>query len=310
MDRRLIVSVPTTELRDAVADLADVQVWDLAGSPPSPRFDLVVQPYMSSASALRALDGVEVGAVQSQSIGYDGVADVLPAGTVFANAASVHEASTAELAVALILASLRSFPAFVRAQADGRWLQGPYDALADKTVLVLGYGGVGRAVIDRLRPFEVEIVPVASRRRDTPEGLVHGLDELPDLLAEADVVVLAVPLDEGTKGLVSAGFLTSMRDGALLVNVARGQVVDTRALTEAVESGRVKAALDVTDPEPLPAEHPLWRHPNVLISPHVGGNTTAMFPRVVKLLRAQITRLQRGEPLVNVVLTGRSSSED
>jgi phosphoglycerate dehydrogenase-like enzyme len=296
------VSVPTAQFRDAVADVADVVVWDLTGPPPPGPFDLLVPPYMAPWNRLSALAGVEVRAVQSQSIGYDGVAAHLPGGIVFCNAAGVHEASTAELAIGLVLASLRNFPAFVRAQDDGRWLHGEFTALADRTVLVLGYGGVGRAVVDRLRPFEAHVVPVATRRRETPDGLVRGLDELPSLLPDADVVVLALPLGPGTKGMVDAGFLAAMKPGALLVNVSRGAIVVTDALSAAVESGRVRAALDVTDPEPLPPGHPLWRAPGVLITPHVGGHTTAMWPRVVRLVRAQIERLRRGEQLANIVI--------
>jgi phosphoglycerate dehydrogenase-like enzyme len=302
---RLQVSVPTDELAAALGDLADaavVTVWDLSGAPPAAAFDLVVPPYMSPPGLLAALEGVKVGVVQSQSIGYDGVGEVLQGRAVFCNAAGVHEASTAELAVGLVIASLRGFPAFARAQATGEWLHRKYDALADKTVLVLGHGGVGRAIVERLRPFEADVVPIASLARETSTGPVHGIDELPVLLPNADVVVLALPLSDSTRGLVDAAFLAAMRPGALLVNLARGPVVDTAALTDAVLAGTVRAALDVTDPEPLPPDHPLWRHDAVLITPHVGGHSTAMLPRVVRLVRAQVRRLTAGEPLHNVVL--------
>jgi phosphoglycerate dehydrogenase-like enzyme len=161
----------------------------------------------------------------------------------------------------------------------------------------VGHGAVGSAIEARLRAFECEVVPVARRARDG----VHAIEELPDLLGEADVVILIVPLTDQTRGLVDAAFLGRMRDGALLVNVARGQVVVTDDLVAAVQAGRVRAALDVTDPEPLPAEHPLWTSPNVLISPHVGGASSAMWPRAHRLVRQQLERFAAGEPLANVM---------
>jgi phosphoglycerate dehydrogenase-like enzyme len=127
------------------------------------------------------------------------------------------------------------------------------------------------------------------------------VDDLPALLPEHDVVIVILPLTEATTGLVGRDFLASMRDGALLVNVARGKVVDTQALVEAAVSGRIRAALDVTDPEPLPADHPLWRTPGVLISPHVGGVTSAFLPRAVALLKEQIAAYVGERPLRNVV---------
>ncbi|GAA4950793.1 hypothetical protein GCM10023238_16380 [Streptomyces heliomycini] len=146
------------------------------------------------------------------------------------------------------------------------------------------------------------MVRVARSARTTERGPVHPLTELPALLPEADVVVLSTPLTETTRHLVDAGFLARMKDGALLVNVARGGVVDTKALLTELESGRVTAALDVTDPEPLPSEHPLWRAPGVLISPHVGGATSAFRPRAERLLVRQLRRHLNQEELDNVIL--------
>src|SRR5699024_4574015 len=143
-----------------------------------------------------------------------------------------------------------------------RWLQRP--SLADRTVIVLGHGGVGRETARRLAAFDVDLVRVASHARDDDAGRIHGVDELPELLPRADVVVLAVRLSRDTYRLVDDAFLTSMRDGALLVNVARGKVVDTDALVAHLQAGRIRAALDVTDPEPLPPGHPLWSAPGAL----------------------------------------------
>ena len=173
--------------------------------------------------------------------------------------------------------------------------------MADKRVLLVGYGSVGAAVDARLAGFEVEVTRVARSARPGASPVVHGFDELTGLLPYADVVVLTVPLTDETRGLVDAAFLGALHDGALLVNAARGPVVVTDDLVAECASGRLLAALDVTDPEPLPADHPLWRLPNVLISPHVGGNTSAFFPRARRLLADQLGRYASGEPLAHVM---------
>ncbi|MGC5362899.1 2-hydroxyacid dehydrogenase [Streptomyces sp. DT24] len=268
-----------------------------------------VVPYLKGPEVavrpLAVLSGVRV--VQTLSAGTDLVQrhlGQLPPGVQLCNAKGVHEASTAELALALILASLRDLPGFVRGQDNEDWRTGFYPALADKSVLIVGYGAIGAAIEDRLEPFEcARLVRVARSARTTARGPVHAIDELPALLPEADVVVLVTPLTPATQGLVDAPFLAAMADGALLVNVARGPVVDTGALLAELESGRLRAALDVTDPEPLPAGHPLWHAPNVLITPHVGGSTSAFLPRARRLLAGQLTRFAAGEPLRNLVLT-------
>jgi phosphoglycerate dehydrogenase-like enzyme len=180
---------------------------------------------------------------------------------------------------------------------QGTWVYARRESLADKRVLVVGAGGIGRALKARLEPFETDVILVGRSAR---EG-VHGARDLRALLPAADVVILAVPLTDDTRGMVGTEFLAHMADGALLVNVSRGSVVDTEALTEQVASGRIRAALDVTDPEPLPPGHPLWTLPGVLISPHVGGNTTAFLPRARKLVADQLQRFAAGEPLASVV---------
>ncbi|WP_329540354.1 2-hydroxyacid dehydrogenase [Streptomyces sp. NBC_01358] len=268
-----------------------------------------VVPYMKGpAVAVRPLDGMSgVQVVQTLSAGIDHVEPglgLLPAGVRLCNAKGVHEASTAELTLALILASLRGFPGFVHGQDKEEWRSGFYPALADKSVLIVGYGSIGSAIEDRLAPFEcARVARVARSARTTARGPVHTLDDLPALLPEADVVILSTPLNPSTQGLVGADFLAAMPDGALLVNVARGGVVDTKALLSELESGRLRAALDVTDPEPLPSGHPLWHAPNVLITPHVGGSTSAFLPRAKRLLAGQLSRFAAGEPVHNVVLT-------
>lgn len=268
-----------------------------------------VVPYMKGPQvAVRPLAGMStVRVVQTLSAGIDHVEPglgLLPSGVRLCNAKGVHEASTAELTLALILASLRGFPGFVRGQDNEEWRSGFYPALADKSVLIVGYGSIGSAIEDRLAPFEcARVARVARSARTTARGPVHTLDDLPALLPEADIVILSTPLNPSTQGLVGADFLAAMRDGALLVNVARGGVVDTKALLSELESGRLHAALDVTDPEPLPSGHPLWHAPNVLITPHVGGSTSAFLPRAKRLIAGQLSRFAAGEPVHNVVRT-------
>ena len=302
---RLLVTVPGETLRRAIGtppEGVDIELWDLASPAPADHIDLVVPPYMGAAERLGALEGVSTRLVQSQSIGYDDVPDVLPPGQVFANAASVHETSTAELTLALVLAAQRGIPDFVRAAEQGRWAPARHESLADRRVLLLGYGGVGRAIEDRLAPFEVELVRVATRARDDERGRIHGIDELPALLPTADIVIVGVPLTDATTGLVDDAFLAALPDGALVVNIARGRVADTDAILDHASRGRLRFALDVTDPEPLPDGDPLFALPNVLISPHVGGASTAMMPRMARLVRTQIERMLRGDEPLNVVL--------
>ncbi|MGW7433103.1 2-hydroxyacid dehydrogenase [Streptomyces sp. NPDC054861] len=285
--------------------------WD--GGPDFPadpaRCAFYVVPYMKGSEiAVRPLARMtSLRAVQTLSAGTDHVTPglgSLPPGVELCNAKGVHEASTAELTLALILASLRGIPGFVRGQDAEEWRAGFYPALADKSVLIVGYGSIGAAIEDRLAPFEcARVVRVARSARATERGPVHPLSELASLLPQADVVVLSTPLTPETRHLADAAFLGRMKDGALLVNVARGPVVDTAALLKETESGRITAALDVTDPEPLPAGHPLWHAPGVLVSPHVGGSTSAFLPRAKRLIAAQLTRFAAGERLANVVLT-------
>jgi phosphoglycerate dehydrogenase-like enzyme len=305
-----VISLPDREWIDLVGPVAGVEMvaWDIVDPPPRrDEIVVVVPPYMvpSPWERLGLLPRLQM--VQLLTAGYETVVPKLPPGVQLANAAGVHDASTAELAVTLTLSSLRGIPDFVVAQAVSQWLPPRIrPSLADRRVLILGYGGVGVAIARRLSGFEVTLTAVASRARAGDEMVdrVHGVDELPALLPEHDVVIVIVPLSPATTGLVGRDFLASMRQGALLVNVSRGKVVDTEALLEAVGSGRITAAIDVSDPEPLPADHRLWRTPGVLISPHVGGMTTAFRPRAVSLLRDQIAAFVGQRPIRNVVKAG------
>lgn len=297
-------------LPGAVEAGLNYRFWDGGPDFPADPADCVfyVVPYLEGPEiAVRPLpEMTSVRAVQTLSAGVDQMRSglkFLAPGVQLCNAKGVHEASTAELTLALVLASLRGLPRFVEGQRQEDWRSGFYPALADRSVLIVGYGSIGSAIEDRLAPFEcARVARVARSARATERGPVHPLAELPALLPDADVVILSTPLTDTTRGLVNGDFLARMKDGALLVNVARGPVVDTKALLAELESGRITAALDVTDPEPLPAGHPLWHAPGVLISPHVGGSTSAFLPRAKRLLAAQLTRFVAGEPLGNVVL--------
>jgi len=277
-----------------------VEVWR-SGMPvgaSASEVEFYVPEYMGPRSVLEVLGQLpSLRVVQTLTAGYDDVLPLLPDGVTLCNATGVHDASTAELAVGLTIASLRGFAGFIRAQDEQTWLHARHDALADRRVLVIGAGAVGTAIAGRLEPFEVEVTLVGRTER----AGVSAVSALSVLLPQTDVVVLAVPYGPATHHLADKAFLAAMPDAALLVNVSRGAVVDTDALVRELHSGRLRAALDVTDPEPLPADHPLWRAPNVLISPHVGGDTSAFLPRAWRLLQRQLDAYARGEPLVNVV---------
>ncbi|WP_112239755.1 2-hydroxyacid dehydrogenase [Kribbella monticola] len=280
----------------------DVEYFAGGDRPPSlETVEFYVPSYMGSSALAEIIqDMPALKVVQTQTAGFENFLPFLGEDVTLCNARGVHDASTAELAVALILASYRNLPRAVRDQERGHWPSSYAemdDSLADRTVLILGYGSIGEALERRLAGFECEVLRVARRAR---EG-VAPITELPSLLPKADVVVLLTPATAETRGLVDEKFLAGMKDGALLVNVARGVVVNTDALLSELTSGRIRAALDVTDPEPLPPGHPLWSAPNVLVNPHRGGASTAFEPRVARLVRAQLERYARGEPLINVV---------
>jgi phosphoglycerate dehydrogenase-like enzyme len=252
-------------------------------------------PSRASIAAVRQMPRLRV--VQTLTAGVDWIRPHLPPGVLLCNARGAHDAATAEWVVAAMLGALRGFPGFAREQAAGRWSYQATDQLAMKKVLIVGYGAIGAAVERRLAGFEVTVTRVARRARPG----VAALSQLASLLPQADVVVLLVPFTPQTSGMVDSGFLAQMKDGALLVNAARGAVVDTEALVAEVASGRLRAALDVTDPEPLPSGHELWSLPGVFITPHVAASTPVSRQRVAGLVREQAAAYARGEPLRNVI---------
>lgn len=303
-----MISVPSKVLEHlAPVPGAEIVAWDVAGPPPRADIELVVVPPFDTPYVTRLEELPRLRSVILSTAGYEHAVGYLPPGVTMANAVGVHDSSTAELALALVLAAQRELPTFVRDQARGHWPeQQVRRALADSRVLVVGYGGIGRALAGRLLACETTVTAVASRPREGDEHVdtVHGIDELAALLPTHDIVVLAVPLTEQTRGLLAAPELALLPDDALVVNVGRGPLVDTDALLAECTSGRLRAALDVTDPEPLPPEHPLWREPGVLISPHTGGATTAFPKRAAAYLAGQLETFVRTGEIEHVVAAG------
>lgn len=246
---------------------------------------------------VKRLSNVRV--VQALTAGYDHLLPLLAQDVTLCNARGLHDAGTAEHALGLILAAQRELPRWVRAQDRGDWEHAHTRSLAGSRVLIVGYGAIGGALDARLAACEAETIRVASRPR--PAERVAGVADLDALLPDADIVVLVTPLNSNTHGLLDARRLALLPDGALVVNVGRGPVLDTAAIVAETASGRLRAALDVTDPEPLPPGHPLWQAPNVIITPHVAGGADDFYPKAAAFITAQARRFASGEPLRNVV---------
>ena len=236
--------------------------------------------------------------LQVPNAGYDDAMEFLRPGITLCNGRGIHDDSTAELAVGLTIASLRGFATFVRDQDKGEWVNKNYDSINDRKIGIVGFGSIGSTIARMLSGFSVEIVAFTQSGRDNTIAITDLDKHLPSL----DVVILILPLTKESKHLFDARRLALMKDGALLVNVARGPIVDTDALIKELNSGRITAGLDVTDPEPLPKGHPLWSAKGVLISPHVGGNSSAFEKRARRLIESQLNLLAQGKPLNNVIV--------
>lgn len=304
-DEVLDVLVPSRALAaavEAVSPRIRAHRWVAADGPPSG--DAARSKVWVPRSGGAPLPGDEFFAalpdlrvVQLLSAGAERFAGRLPDGVTLCNARGAHTPSTAEWAVTATLAAQRGLPFFVREQDAGRWTPRTHHSVVGRKVLVVGAGDIGRTIGRMLAGFDVELTYVARTARDG----VHPTSALPELLPDADVVIVIVPVTDETIGLVDAGFLAAMKDDALLVNAARGVVVDTDALLAELTSGRLRAALDVTEPEPLPEGHPLWSAPNLLLTPHVGGDVPGTNERAAAAVGDQLRRILAGEPLVNVV---------
>lgn len=258
----------------------------------------LVPRFLAVADALEVLDTLPaLRLVQLMSNGADVWLPRVGGSLTICTASGAHGGSTAEWAMGALLAVLHDFPNFVAAQHRGEWDRHLTEELDGKRVLVLGAGDLGTQMRRRLEPFGAHITMAARTAR---EGVI-AIDDVPAVLPEHDVVVLMVPLTEATHHLVDAQFLAALPDGAIVVNAARGPVVDTDALIAELTSGRLRAALDVTDPEPLPTGHPLWSAPGVFITPHVAGAVPGGQARALKVVVEQLNRFARGEELRNVV---------
>lgn len=249
--------------------------------------------------------------VRTQSIGYDWIIDDLPKGVALFNSSDVTSDTTAETGTLGIVASLRSLPEHLDAGRRGEWISlrevgpgaGGAVGVIGSTVLVLGQGGVGRGIADRLEAFKARVVRFARSTRTGPNGeKIYSLDELDQWLGTADAVAIALPLNDATERLVDAQFLSKMKPGAVLGNVGRGRIVDTNAIVEAASSGRIRAALDVVDPEPLPRGHPLWQIPGVMITPHAGASSRAvrenMMPSMARMASNYLWGKEVGNPIL------------
>jgi phosphoglycerate dehydrogenase-like enzyme len=290
----------SAELMGGLPDGMTADVWSGGEELPDSAGDVevLVWPFGVPRSRLPVLGKLpRLRLVQLMSAGAERLVPYVPAGVTLCNARGAPDAAVAEWIVAVILAQVRGLPEFLAAQQRGTWEFTETSQLSGQTVLIVGYGSIGEAAERVLAPFGVTVERVARRARPG----VAGLDDLPAMLPRADIVVLLVPLTPATVALADARFLGLMKQGALLVNAARGPIVDTAALLAELQSGRLRAALDVTDPEPLPAGHPLWSAPGLLLTPHVAGATTQTIPRAMVIVRDQLARYAAGEPLRNVI---------
>ena len=279
-----VTHLPTDGIAPAPGDLDKVEFY--------------VPRYMGGPAAIAMIPEMKsLKIIQSPNAGVDDVLKIRPNGVTLCNAAGVHDASTAELAVALAIASRRGFATFAADQAEGRWAHVRKPSLADSNVAIVGYGNIGKMIGTMLENFEVSVTAFSRSGKD---GALT-FDHFDGLLPTFDVIILIVPLNDQTHHLMNAQRLAAMKDGAALINVARGAVVDTEALIAELNSGRITAGLDVTDPEPLPAGHPLWSAKNVIITPHVGGDSEAFTPRGRKLVEEQLARYASGQSLLHIV---------
>lgn len=299
MTERVILPWSDVELPESLS----ARVYDGLGPLPDEGLDGVevyVLPYDTGAEPMKLLSRLpSLKLVQSLSAGVEKLIPLVPAGVRLANGRGLHDLSVAEHALALIHASQRDLPRWFAQQARASWEREHTRSLADSRVLLVGHGSIGRAIERQLEAAEAIVTRVASTAR--PAERVHGVAELPELLPSADIVVLILPETPATMGLFGAAELAALPDGALVVNVGRGSAIDTAALTAETVSGRLRAALDVVDPEPLPAGHPLWTAPGVIVTPHVAGGSASFYPRAKRLVAEQLRRYAAGEEPLNLV---------
>lgn len=265
------------------------------------QIDMYVPSYMGGAKALSyAAQMSNLSILQMLNAGYDDALAYVRPGITLCNARGVHDASTAELVVGLAIASRRGFIEFSDDQRRGTWNHRRFPALSDSNVGIIGFGSIGKEVARKLSGFDVAITAFTQSGRD---GTVV-ISELDQHLPNLDIVILILPLSESSRHMFNAERLAKMKDGALIINVARGPIIDTDALLNELERKRIFAAVDVTDPEPLPEGHPLWKAPNLIIVPHVGGNSAAFEPRGRALIESQLQLIAAKKELNHIVARG------
>jgi len=297
--------IPDRVGRDAVGDLPDGVAVGLIPRDGEPPEEILEAEFLVPGAGDRRVMGLlaqmpALRVIQTLSAGVDWLLPVVPPQVIVCDAAGARDVAVAEWVLAVILSAQKMLPEMRDDQREHRWEWRRSAELAGSTAMILGYGSIAAAVERCLSPFGVELIRVARHARVG----VHSVDELGSLLPRADVVVVLLPLTPATTGLLDARALSSLAPGALLVNAARGPIVDTQALLELLRKGRIRAALDVTDPEPLPQEHPLWDAPGLLITPHFAGDTLPAERRAFELVGDQVRRFARQEPLANVVEHG------
>lgn len=265
------------------------------------QIDMYVPSYMGGAKALSyAAQMPNLSILQMLNAGYDDALAYVRPGITLCNARGVHDASTAELAVGLAIASRRGFLEFSNDQRQGNWNHRRFPALSDSKVGIIGFGSIGKEVARKLSGFDVTITAFTQSGRNNTTAISELDKHLPNL----DIVILILPLSDSSRHMFNAERLSKMKNGALIINVARGPIIDTEALIKELATKRIFAALDVTDPEPLPEKHPLWNAPNVIIVPHVGGNSAAFEPRGRSLIESQLRLISEGKTLNHIVAIG------
>jgi phosphoglycerate dehydrogenase-like enzyme len=294
----ITVLVPDEQGEAVLADIDGLEVVRYDTLPRSDRAEVLVPPFLVETDPAAFVAGLpRLRLVQLLTAGAENWIGRVPSGVMLSICRGAHGGSTAEWALATLLAVYRELIPFERDRVTHTWTRRPTETLLDKRVLVIGAGDLGTQLKRRLDACDARTTLVGARARDG----VRGIDEVPDLLGTHDAVVLMVPLTSATTGMVDAAFLSRMRDGAVLVNAARGKVVDTDALVAELASGRLRAALDVTEPEPPPADHPLWTVPNLLLTPHVAASVEGFQSRAYAVVAAEIARYAAGERPHNLV---------
>jgi phosphoglycerate dehydrogenase-like enzyme len=235
--------------------------------------------------------------VHYSQAGYEDILPYIPNDVILCNASGLHDVSTSELAIGLTIASRRGFAEFMDNQKKGLWHRKTKPALADSHVGIVGYGHIGKRIASLLQMFETKVTAFS---RSGTDGAVK-ISEFDTFLPDLDVIILILPLTKDSRNFINADRIKKMKDGATLINLARGAIVDTDALVAELNTGRITAGLDVTDPEPLPKEHPLWSAPNLIITPHVGGDSAAFDPRARKMVQEQLERIAQKKPLLNQI---------